>query len=87
MDVPRLSPLKRGQRLVPVPLWIAGKLVLHWAIREVGISQSEPARRLDVRETAVRRMLDQNQDTRREKIQAALEALGRRVVVAWDHAA
>jgi antitoxin HicB len=86
-EVPKPSRLKRGQRLVPVPLWIVGKLALYWAIREIGISQSELARRLNVRETVVRRMLDPNHDTRPEKIQAALEALGRRVFVAYDDAA
>jgi antitoxin HicB len=86
-DVPKPSHLKRGQKLVPVPLWIVGKLALYWAIREIGISQSELARRLNVRETVVRRMLDSNHDTRQEKIQAALEALGKRVVMTFDDAA
>ena len=86
-DVPKPSRLKRGQKIVPVPLWIVGKLALYWAIREMGINQSELARRLNIRETVVRRMLDPNHDTRPEKIQAALEALGRRVVMAYDDAA
>ena len=87
-NVPKPSRLKRGQRLVPVPLWIVAKLALYWAIREgLGVSQSELARRLGVSETIVRRMLDPNHDTRPEKIQAALEALGKRVVMAYDDAA
>ncbi len=87
VDVPKPSRMKRGQKVVPVPLWIVAKLALHWAIRELGVSQSELARRLGVRETVVRRMLDPNHDTRPEKIQAALEALGKRVVMAYDDAA
>jgi antitoxin HicB len=86
-DVPKPSRLKRGQKLVPVPFWIVGKLALYWAIREIGISQSELARRLNVRETVVRRMLDPNHSTRTEKIQAALEVLGKRIVTAYDDAA
>jgi antitoxin HicB len=85
--VPKPSRPKRGQKLVPVPFWIVGKLALHWAIHEIGISQSELARRLKVRETVVRRMLDPNHDTRPEKIQAALQTLGRRVVMAYYDAA
>jgi len=54
---------------------------------EQGVSNSELARRLGVRETVVRRMLDPDHDTRSEKIQAALEALGKRIVVAIDDAA
>ena len=57
VDVPKPSRLKRGRKSVPVPLWIVGKLALYWAIRDAGISQSELARRLNVRETVVRRML------------------------------
>jgi len=86
-EVPKPSRLKRGQKLVPVPLWIVGKLALYWAVREIGVSQSELARRLNVRETVVRRMLDPSHDTRPEKIQAALEVLGKRIVMAYDDAA
>ena len=86
-DVPKPSLVKRGQKTVPVPLWIVGKLALYWAIREIGISQSELARRLNIRETVVRRMLDPNHDSRPEKIQAALEILGRPIVVAVEDAA
>jgi antitoxin HicB len=77
-NVPKPSRLKRGQKLVPVPLWIVAKLALHFAIRELGMNQSELARRLKVRETVVRRMLDPNHNTS-QKIQAALEVLGKRV--------
>ena len=87
VDVPKPSRVKRGQKLVPVPLWIVAKLALYWAIRELGVSQSELARRLGVRETVVRRMLDPHHDSKPEKIQAALEALGKRVVMAYDDAA
>jgi len=85
--IPKPSRVKRGQRDVPVPFWIVGKLALYWAIRDLEISQSELAQRLNVRKTVVRRMLDPNHDTKPEKIQAALEALGKRVVTAYDDAA
>lgn len=86
-EIPASSRVKRGQRLVPVPLWIAGKLALYVTMIEQSISNSELARRLGVRETVVRRMLDPDHDTRSEKIQAALEVLGKRIVVAIDDAA
>jgi antitoxin HicB len=85
--IPASSRLKRGQRLVPVPLWMAGKLALYLTMIEQGVTNSELARRIGVRETVVRRMLDPDHDTRSEKIQAALEALGKRIVVAIDDAA
>ena len=61
--VPPPSRLKRSQRLVPVPLWVAGKLALYLAVRERRITNSELARRLGVRETVVRRMLDPDHET------------------------
>lgn len=87
LEIPPPSPLKRGRRLVPVPLWMAGKLALYLAMRERGINNSELARRLGVRETVVRRMLDPDHDTRSEKLQAALGALGKRIVVTVEDAA
>jgi antitoxin HicB len=83
--IPRPSTV-RG-RSVPVPLWIAGKLALYLAMREQGVNKSELARRLGVRETVVRRMLDPGHETKSEKLQAALEILGKRVVVAVEDAA
>ncbi|MSV34443.1 MAG: type II toxin-antitoxin system HicB family antitoxin [Bryobacterales bacterium] len=85
--IPIPSPLKRGQRLVPAPLWIAGKLALYLAMKERGISNSALARQLGVRETVVRRMLDPGHETKAEKLQAALEILGKRIVMAVDDAA
>jgi antitoxin HicB len=66
---------------------IAGKLALYLAMIERGVNNSELARRLGVRETVIRRMLDADHDTKSEKIQAALEVLGKRIVVAVDDAA
>jgi antitoxin HicB len=74
--------LKRGQRLLPVALWIAGKLALYLAMREQRITNSDLARRLGVRETVIRRMLDPDHATKTEKLEAALAALGKRIVVA-----
>jgi antitoxin HicB len=48
---------------------------------------TELARRLGVSETVVRRMLDPKHDTRPEKIQAALAALGKRIVVTFEDGA
>lgn len=40
-----------------------------------------------MRETVVRRMLDPDHETKSEKIQAALELLGKRIVMAVEDAA
>jgi hypothetical protein len=44
-------------------------------------------KRLGVSETVVRRMLKPKHDTKPEKIQAALVALGKRIVVTFEDAA
>lgn len=85
-EIPRPSSVRR-RRAIPVPLWIAGKLALYQAMREQAMSKSELARRLGVRETVVRRMLDPDHETRSEKLQSALEVLGRRVIVTVEDAA
>jgi antitoxin HicB len=78
---------KRGQRLVPVPLWLAPKLALFLAMRGQHISNLELARRLGVHERVVRRMLDPKHATKAERIQAALVALGQHMTVEVQEAA
>jgi antitoxin HicB len=56
-------------------------------MQEKGVSNSELARRLGVRETVVRRMLDPDHATKSEKLQAALEVLGQTVVMVVEDAA
>jgi len=83
-DIPRPSAPRRGQRMIPVPLWIAQKLALYWRMRELGVTNSELARKLRVTEAVVRRMLDPDHATRTPKLEAALEALGQKVVLGVD---
>jgi antitoxin HicB len=85
--IPPPSKAKRGQRLIGVPLYLAPKLALYLAMRERGMPNTELAKRLGVSETVVRRMLNPKHDTKSEKIQAALAALGKRIVVTFEDAA
>ncbi len=80
-EIPPPSPAKRGQRQVPVPLWLAPKLALYLAMRDQQVSNSELARRLGVHERVIRRMLDPEHATKAEKILAALAALGKQLTV------
>jgi antitoxin HicB len=86
-DIPVPSKLKRGQHPVSVPLYLAPKLALYLALREAGMSNTELAGRLGVSETVIRRMLDPRHNTKPEKIQAALLALSKRIVVRFEDAA
>src|SRR6202521_2290249 len=47
-EIPAPSTAKRGQRLIPVPLWLAPKLALYSAMRDQQVNNSELARRLGV---------------------------------------
>jgi antitoxin HicB len=85
--IPAPSKLKRGQHPIGVPLYLAPKLALYLAIRELGLRNTELAKRLGVSETVVRRMLDPKHDTKPARIQAALNALGKRIVVSFEDAA
>jgi antitoxin HicB len=85
--VPRPSRPKRGQHLISVPLYLAPKLALYLAVRERGMRNIELAKRLGVSETVVRRMLNPRHATKSDKIQAALAALGKRIVVTFEDAA
>jgi antitoxin HicB len=70
-----------------VPLYLAPKLALYLAMRDRGMRKTALAKRLGVSETVIRRMLDPKHDTKPEKIQAALAALGKRIVVTFEDAA
>ena len=85
-EVPPPSKAKRGQHLIGVPLYLAPKLALYLAMRERRIPNTELANRLGVSETVVRRMLNPKHDTKPEKIQAALAALGKRIVLTFEDA-
>ena len=86
-EIPPPSKAKRGQHLISVPLYLAPKLALYLAMRERRMPNTELAKRLGVSETVVRRMLNPKHDTKPEKIQAALVALGKRIVVTFEDAA
>jgi antitoxin HicB len=86
-EIPQPSRAKRSQHLIGVPLYLAPKLPLYLAMRERRMPNTELSKRLGVSETVVRRMLDPKHDTKPEKIQAALAAMGKRIVVTFEDAA
>ncbi len=85
-EIPPPAQITDGQRLVSVPLWIAPKLALYQTMRRSSITNTELARRLGVRETVVRRMLDPDHATRLANIERALLAAGAQLYLALDAA-
>jgi antitoxin HicB len=86
-EIPAPSSPKRGQHPIGVPLYLAPKLALYLAMREHDMRNTDLAKRLGVSETVVRRMLDPKLATKPERIQAALPALGKRIVISFEDAA
>jgi len=86
-DIPRPSPPRRGERLVPVPALMAAKAALYLAMRQARISNVALARRLGCDEKDVRRMLDPRHSSKIATLQAALSALGKQIVLAVKNAA
>ena len=85
--IPLPSRPKRGQHLISVALYLAPKLALYIAMRERGVRNTDLARSLGISETVVRRMLNPKHDTKPDRIQAALSALGKRIAVTFEDAA
>ena len=86
-EIPKPSKLKHGQHRVGVPLYLAPKLALYLAMSEQSLKKADLARLLGVSETVIRRMLNPKHNTKPEKIQAALAALGKRIVITFEDAA
>src|SRR6266496_22801 len=85
--IPKPSKQRRGERRIPVAMYLAPKLALFAAMCRSGVNKSELARRLGVTELIVRRMLDPKHETKAGRIEAALRALGKEAVVRVSDAA
>src|ERR1044071_2368872 len=85
--IPKPSKVRRGERRIPVAMYLAPKLALFSSMERAGINNSELARRLCATEVVVRRMLNPKHETKAGKIEAALRALGKEAVVHIDDAA
>ena len=83
--IPRPSPA-HGRTLVPLPALIAAKLALYRTMRTEGIGNSALAERLGVTEGAVRRLVDPDHRSHIGQVEAALHALGQRLVIATQAA-
>jgi len=78
--IPRPSPA-RGRPLAILPPLVAAKLALYQAMRAERITRSALARRLDLQENAVRRLLDLDHRSHIDQIDRALAVLGKRLEV------
>ena len=79
--IPAPSTPLHGEYLVPVAALVAAKLALRSALRDEGISNTELARRLNVSEGAVRRLVDMDHASRIDGVIAALAVLGAGIII------
>lgn len=80
-DIPAPSPATDGQELIPVPPVTAAKLALYTAMRTQDVTNVELAKRLDLSEAAVRKLLNPDHRSHIGQVEMALRAVGRTLVV------
>ncbi len=80
-DIPAPSKPKRGEVLIPASPQVAAKVAFVLAFRASGLTRVALAKRLGWAESEIRRLLDPNHATKLDRIDVALRALGRRLVV------
>lgn len=79
-DIPEPSAASDLPR-VSLPPLTAAKLALYRHMKAKSVSNSELARRLGVTEAVVRRLVDPDHNSRIDRVEAALEAVGARLTV------
>ncbi|MGH8509821.1 MAG: type II toxin-antitoxin system HicB family antitoxin [Gammaproteobacteria bacterium] len=80
-DLPKPGKPRRGQRSVRPSALICVKLAVYQTMRDEGVRKAELARRLGWHLPQVDRLLDLHHASRLDQAEAALHALGRRLVV------
>ena len=80
-DIPTPSEAAHGQQFVAVPTIVAAKLALYSAMRAQCITKVELARRLDISESAVRKLANPDLHSHIGLVQEALRAVGRSMVI------
>ena len=84
LPIPLPSHLEKYKFFVPLSVLIAAKAALYLAIREADITKVELARRLGCDEKEVRRLLDPRHPSKLPRLEGALAAVGRHLVVGYD---
>ena len=80
-DLPRPSRPRKGQRVILLPPMAAAKLAIYQAMRDQGVSQVKLARRLGRDPKDIRRLLDLMHHSRLDRLESALAALGKRLII------
>jgi antitoxin HicB len=80
-DFPAASASRKGEYVVAPSMDLSAKAALYLAMKEAAISKSELARSLQIDEKEVRRLLDPHHPSKLPRMEEALRALGKRIVL------
>jgi len=80
-DLPRPKRPRKGDRMVALPPMAAAKLAIYQAMRDQGVTQVELAGRLGCDPKDIRRLLDLMHNSRLDRLDLALAALGKRLLI------
>ncbi len=86
-QVPAPSAAAPGATAVTLPVLVSAKLAIYEAMRRQKITQLALAQKLGVDARQVRRLLDLDHNSRMDQVEAALKAVGMRLVVSAKEAA
>jgi antitoxin HicB len=85
-DFPVASALRKREYIVAPSSDMGAKAALYLAIKEAGMSKMELARRLQVDEKEVRRLLDPHHPSKLPRMEEALHILGKRLILSLQPA-
>jgi antitoxin HicB len=77
--IPMPSKAKRGQRVIALPALVTAKVLLANEMLSQNVRKAELARRLDVNQVQVDRLLKFNHSSKIEMVESAFAALGKRL--------
>lgn len=80
-ELPSPSLPKPGEYLVPVAALAAAKLALRSAMRDEGVNNVELARRMNVSEGTIRRLVNMDHASRVDGVLVALAVLGTGIII------
>lgn len=80
-ELPTPSACRADQELLPLPPLLAAKLALYGEMRRQGTTKVALGRRLNITESAVRKLLDLRHRSHIGQVETALRELGRELVL------
>lgn len=86
-DLPQPSRLRRGQKGIEIPGFVAVKMAIYQAMKDRGITQEELATSVGCDARQIRRLLDLDHHSRFDQIEIALHALGLKLAMVVEKAA